>query len=105
MGPARPVVGTGRDGRGTPSREEVFPMKTTHRWVDPFAARPAAVSVSLRIAPELLSRVKRQAGRAGVPYQTFVKGIFEAAVSRLERGSLGSRRSGPITRRRKTAKR
>ena len=65
-------------------------MKTTHRWVDPFAemsdeefdahvdelfaARPATVSVSLRIAPELLSRVRRQAGRAGVPYQTFVKG-------------------------------
>ena len=96
-------------------------MKTTHRWVDPFAetsdeefdahvdelfaARPATVSVSLRIAPELLSRVRRQAGRAGVPYQTFVKGIVEAAVSRLERGSLGSRRSGPIARRRKTAKR
>ena len=50
-------------------------MKAAHRWVDPFAemsdeefdahvdelfaARPATVAVSLRIAPDLLSRVKR----------------------------------------------
>lgn len=75
-------------------------MKATRKWVDPFdemsddefdahvdqlfAARPRTVAVSLRVAPELLQRVKRQAARAGMPYQTFVKSILEAAVSRLE---------------------
>jgi len=81
-------------------------MKVTRNWVDPFeqmsdeefdmhvdelfAARPATVAVSLRMAPDLLTRVKRQASRAGVRYQTFMKGILEAGVSRLERTSSGS---------------
>ena len=76
-------------------------MKAAHTWLDPFAdmsdeefdahvdqlfsTRPGSVAVSLRVAPELLARVKRQAARAGVPYQTFMKSILEAAVSRLER--------------------
>jgi predicted DNA binding CopG/RHH family protein len=76
-------------------------MKAARDWVDPFdemsdeafdaqvdhlfSARPSSVAVSLRIAPDLLSRVKRQAARAGVPYQSFMKSILEAAVSRLER--------------------
>ena len=70
-------------------------------WVDPFdemsdedfdthldalfSARPGSVAVSLRVAPDLLGRVKRQAARAGVPYQTFMKSILVSAVSRLER--------------------
>ena len=76
-------------------------MKAARDWVDPFdemsdeefdaqvdqlfTARPGSVAVSLRVAPDLLGRVKRQAARAGVPYQTFMKSILEAAVSRLER--------------------
>jgi predicted DNA binding CopG/RHH family protein len=75
-------------------------VTATRKWIDPFdemsddefdahvdqlfAARPRMVAVSLRVAPELLQRVKRQAARAGMPYQTFVKSILEAAVSRLE---------------------
>ena len=75
-------------------------MKAARKWVDPFdempddefdahvdqlfAARPKTIAVSLRVAPELLQRVKRQAERVGVPYQTFVKSIVEAGVSRLE---------------------
>ncbi|MDP9246344.1 MAG: CopG family antitoxin [Chloroflexota bacterium] len=75
-------------------------MSAARKWVDPFddmsdedfdahvdelfAARPSAVAVSFRVAPDLLGRVKRQAARAGVPYQTFMKGILEAGVSRLE---------------------
>lgn len=75
-------------------------MKATRKWIDPFeemsddefdahvdqlfATRSRTVAVSLRVAPELLKRVKRQAERIGVPYQTFVKSIVEAAVSRLE---------------------
>jgi predicted DNA binding CopG/RHH family protein len=71
------------------------------RWTDPydemsdeeldeytaraFAKRRSTVAVSLRIAPELLGRLKREAARAGVPYQTFLKGLLEAGVSRLER--------------------
>ena len=76
-------------------------MNASRNWVDPFdemsddefdaqvvrlfSARPGSVAVSLRVAPDLLGRVKRQAARAGVPYQTFMKAILEAAVSRLER--------------------
>ena len=59
-------------------------MKAYRNWVDPFdemtddefdaqvvrlsSARSGSVAVSLRVAPNLLSRVKRQAARAGVPY-------------------------------------
>jgi predicted DNA binding CopG/RHH family protein len=50
-----------------------------------FSARPGSVAVSLRVAPDLPGRVNRQAERAGVPYQTFMKLILEAAVSRLHR--------------------
>jgi predicted DNA binding CopG/RHH family protein len=76
-------------------------MKAARTWVDPFAemsdeefdahldelfsARPGSVAVSLRVAPDLLGRVRRQAARAGMPYQTFMKSILETAVSRLER--------------------
>lgn len=84
-------------------------MKATRTWVDPFdemsddefddhvdklfRARPSTVAVSLRMAPDLLGRVKRQAARAGVPYQTFMKGILEAGISRLERGVPRTKRS------------
>ncbi len=83
-------------------------MKSARAWVDPFAemsdddfdkrveglfaTRPAAVAVSLRIAPDLLGRVKRQAARAGIPYQTFMKSILEAGVAQLERRSNPTRR-------------
>jgi predicted DNA binding CopG/RHH family protein len=86
-------------------------MKTARSWVDPFdemsdeefdahvdqlfAARPATVAVSLRMAPDLLGRVKREASRAGVPYQTFMKGIIEAGLSRLERRDLRPVRARP----------
>jgi predicted DNA binding CopG/RHH family protein len=49
-----------------------------------FTIRPSAVAVSFRVAPDLLRRVKRQAARAGVPYQTFMKGAS------LRRGSPSS---------------
>jgi len=94
-------------------------MKVARNWIDPFekmsdeefdmhvgelfAARPATVAVSLRMAPGLLSRLKRQAARSGVRYQTFMKGILEAGVSRLERtDSRSSRR--PAQRKRPTRK-
>ena len=57
-----------------------------------FRTRESTVAVSLRIAPDLLGRVKRQAARAGLPYQTFMKGVLEAGISRLERGA-GTKRS------------
>lgn len=76
-------------------------MTATRRWIDPFddmsdddfdahvealfSARPKTVGVSLRVAPDLLARVKREAARAGIPYQTFIKSMLEAGVSRLER--------------------
>ncbi len=84
-------------------------MKSARAWVDPFAemsdddfdkhveglftSRPAAVAVSLRIAPDLLARVKRQATRAGIPYQTFMKSILEAGVAQLERRTNSTRRA------------
>ncbi len=76
---------------------------STFRWVDPydemtdedldgyvassFGKRGRTVAVSLRIAPEQLARLKREAARAGVPYQTFMKRMLEAGLSRLERRS------------------
>jgi predicted DNA binding CopG/RHH family protein len=87
-------------------------VSATRTWVDPFddmsdeefdehvdklfASRPSTVAVSLRIAPNLLGRVKRQAAQAGVPYQTFMKGILEAGIARLERSRSASRRSAGI---------
>ena len=84
-------------------------MKVAHRWVDPFdevsdeefdahvdelfVGRPATVAVSLRMPPDLLGRVKREASRAGVPYQRFIKGIVEAGVARLERRGPAPKRS------------
>ena len=76
-------------------------MTATRRWVDPFddmsdddfdahvealfSGRPKTVGVSLRVPSDLLERVKREAARAGIPYQTFIKSMLEAGVSRLER--------------------
>ena len=85
------------------------------KWTDPFEEmsddefddhvgkllhrRPSTVAVSLRVAPDLLGRVKRQAARAGMPYQTFMKGLLEAGISRLERG-----RSSSTSKRRRAAR-
>jgi predicted DNA binding CopG/RHH family protein len=76
-------------------------MSTATKWTDPFddmsdeefdehvdalfSERPRTVAVSLRVPADLLERVKRQAKRAGVPYQTLMKSVLESAVSRLER--------------------
>lgn len=76
-------------------------MTATRRWIDPFddmsdddfdahvetlfSARPKTVGVSLRVPTDLLERVKREAARAGIPYQTFIKSMLESGVSRLER--------------------
>lgn len=82
-------------------------MSKTRPWIDPFddmsdeeldahvdtlfAKRPRTVGVSLRVPAELLERVRRQAARTGTPYQTFMKGMLEAAVDRLERSRSSSR--------------
>lgn len=86
-------------------------MKVAAKWADPFAdmsdeefdehvdelfsAKPPTVGVSLRVPVDLLDRVKRQASKAGVPYQTFMKSVLEAAVSRLERRPTSSRARSP----------
>ena len=96
-------------------------MKPARRWVDPFddmsddefdahvdelfVARPATVAVSLRMAPDLLGRVKREASRAGVPYQTFMKGILQAGISRMERRSPSTTRPGRTPKRHKARRR
>jgi len=76
-------------------------MSRAFSWSDPFddmtddefddhvaklaRSRPNTVAVSLRIAPDLLTRVKREAARVDVPYQTFMKRVLEAGITRLER--------------------
>ena len=60
-----------------------------------FEKRPGTTAVSLRIPHELLARAKRQAARAGIPYQTFIKGLLEAGVSRVERGGARVKRHRP----------
>ncbi len=83
-------------------------MTATRRWIDPFddmsdeefdahveglfSTRPRTVGVSLRVPPDLLERVKREAARAGIPYQTFIKSMLEAGVSRLERRGPSAQR-------------
>lgn len=75
-------------------------MKPVTKWTDPFddmseeefdehvdalfAERPRTVAVSLRVPTDLLERLRRQATRAGVPYQTFMKSVLESAIARLE---------------------
>src|SRR2546426_9571692 len=72
---ARLAVSGQRPAGRTPSREKALPMRVVRDWIDPFdrmsdeeldahldelfAARPTTVAVSLRMAPDLLSRVKR----------------------------------------------
>jgi len=76
-------------------------MSTARKWTDPFddmsdeefdehvealfSERPRTVAVSLRVPADLLERLKSQAKRAGVPYQTLMKSVLESAVARLER--------------------
>lgn len=76
-------------------------MSAVPKWTDPFAdmsdeefdnhvdelfsGKARTVGVSLRVPVDLLERVKREASKAGVPYQTFMKSVIEAAVGRLER--------------------
>lgn len=76
-------------------------MSTATKWIDPFddmsddefdehvdvlfSERPRTVAVSMRVSADLLERLKRQAKRAGVPYQTLMKSVLESAVGRLER--------------------
>jgi len=75
-------------------------MNAVTKWRDPFddmsdeefdehvealfSERQRTVAVSLRVQADLLERIKRQATRAGVPYQTFMKSVLESAVARLE---------------------
>jgi predicted DNA binding CopG/RHH family protein len=76
-------------------------MSTATKWTDPFedmsdeefdehvdavfSERPRTVAVSLRVPHDLLERLKRQAKRTCVPYQTLMKSVLESAVARLER--------------------
>jgi predicted DNA binding CopG/RHH family protein len=89
-------------------------MSRAFPWTDPFddmsdeefddhiaklaRSQPSSVAVSLRIAPDLLGRVRRQAALADVPYQTFMKSVLEAGVARLERRRPARRPSRRATR-------
>jgi len=86
-------------------------MSTATKWTDPFedmsdeefdehidalfSERPRTVAVSLRVPNDLLERLKRQAKRAGVPYQTLMKSVLESAVARLERREPSRERPAP----------
>jgi predicted DNA binding CopG/RHH family protein len=93
---------------GPESGQEVLPMSAATKWTDPFddmsdeefdehveslfSERSRAVAVSLRVPADLLGRLKRQASRMGVPYQTLMKSVLESAVARLERHKPSQRR-------------
>ncbi len=48
--------------------------------------KPApSINVSFRMSTSLLERLKRAAGRADLPYQTFTKRLLEITLDRLER--------------------
>jgi len=83
-------------------------MSAATKWTDPFddmsdeefdehveslfSKRSRAVAVSLRVPADLLERLKRQATRMGVPYQTLMKSVLESAVARLERNEPSQQR-------------
>lgn len=52
---------------------------------DVFRREPGSVAISIRMPVELLERTKRAATEGGVPYQTLIKRLVDAGVSRLER--------------------
>ncbi|HLG71984.1 MAG TPA: CopG family antitoxin [Chloroflexota bacterium] len=45
---------------------------------------PPSVTISIRMPADLLGRTKRAAAAGGVPYQTLIKRLVDAGVSRLE---------------------
>ena len=45
---------------------------------------PVAVTISIRMPSDLLERTKRLAAAGGIPYQTLIKRLLDAGVSRLE---------------------
>ena len=45
---------------------------------------PVSVTISIRMPADLLERTKRLAAGGGVPYQSLIKRLVEAGVSRLE---------------------
>jgi predicted DNA binding CopG/RHH family protein len=62
---------------------------------------PSTVAVSLRVAPDLLGRVRRQAARVGLPEQALLSALLEAGISRLERGRSPSTTKGRGTARKR----
>jgi len=50
---------------------------------------PRAVTISIRMPAPLLERTKRLAASSGVPYQTLIKRLLDAGVSRLEQRTKG----------------
>jgi predicted DNA binding CopG/RHH family protein len=48
----------------------------------PFEYRPKQKSINLRISEELLSAVRSEARRRGIPYQRYIRQALEAAVLR-----------------------
>ena len=45
---------------------------------------PPSVTISIRMPAELLERTKRAADTGGLPYQTLIKRLIDAGVSKLE---------------------
>lgn len=50
-----------------------------------FEYRPKQKSINLRISEELLSAVRSEARRRGIPYQRYIRQALEAAVRRRAR--------------------
>ncbi|MHB8621582.1 MAG: CopG family antitoxin [Chloroflexota bacterium] len=50
---------------------------------------PATVTISIRMPVDLLERTKRLANDGGLPYQSLIKRLVDAGVSRLEQRSKG----------------
>lgn len=51
----------------------------------PFEYRPKQKSINLRISEELLSAVRSEARRRGIPYQRYIRQALEAALRRRSR--------------------
>lgn len=51
----------------------------------PFEYRPKQRSINLRISEELLSAVRKEARRRGIPYQRYIRQALEAALRSSKR--------------------
>ena len=77
-----------------------FNFKSAKRVGDRFKGKEIKVSVTARLDPQVVSWLRKESERKGIPYQTFMNSILtesmnstdhEAAIRRIVREELGKK--------------